>query len=63
MHMPEWDGELYELINEPSHVEYSFVLRHRDLIILLRVVVSKLSHQMIVRQDFLLHVIKTNVAR
>lgn len=60
--MPEWDGELYELIDEPRGVEHSFFLWHRDEVIILGVVLSKLCHEVIVAGDGLIHIVKTTVA-
>lgn len=59
--MPEWDCELYKLIDEPCGVEYSFVLRHRDEIIVLRVVFSKLRHKVVVAGDRLVHIVQATV--
>ena len=63
MHMPEWYGEFYKLIDEPRGVEHSFFLRHRDDIIILRVFFSKLCHEVLVVDDGLVHVVETTVAR
>ena len=61
--MPEWNTELYKFIDEPRHVENSVVFSDRDEVVILRIVFSKLCHQMVVALYGLLHVFQAEIAR
>ena len=62
MHMPDGYSQNYRLIDEPRHIEYSFVLGHHDGIIFLRVFASEPDNQAGVGLYRLLHVVKASVA-
>ena len=48
MHMPERNAEFYKLIDEPLHLEHSFVLGYGHEVVVLGIGSSKLGHKVIV---------------
>ena len=60
--MLDGDGQVDELIDEPGHVEDSFLLAHDHDVILLRGGISKPCQQPVVRGYRLLHVVQAKVA-
>jgi len=62
MHMLNGYRQYYKLIDEPRHVEYSFVLKHCDDIIILRTFRAELGRQPIVSRYRLFHIVQTTVA-
>src|SRR3712207_9211850 len=63
MHMPDRNMEFDKLIDVPRHVEYSFVLGHRYLVIIVGASFCERCHEPFVGHDGLLHVVEAEVAR
>ena len=63
MHVPEWYAELYELVDVPCHVEYSFVLGYKDKVVIVRAAFAKLGREMVASVNRLFHVVQADVTR